>query len=80
MRIIPLYKYMRPNGGITVSPTRPDTPFEPMYRLVADAGMTLTDGKTIINCVDVASTEDWREVEAPAAPDVGDAEDYEVEL
>ena len=66
MQIINLYKYTRPDGGVTVSPVRPEGEYEPMYRLVADEGMALTkDGENLTSCADVNSTEGWYEVEMP---------------
>ena len=65
MQIIDLYKYTRPDGGVTVSPVRPEGEYAPMYRLVADEGMALTkDGENLTSCADVESVEGWYEVEA----------------
>ena len=65
MQIINLYRYTRPDGGVTVSPVRPEGEYEPMYRLVADEGMALTkDGENLTSCADVESTEGWHEVES----------------
>ena len=64
MQIINLYKYTRPDGGVTVSPVRPEGEYEPMYRLVADEGMVLTkDGENLTSCADVESVIGWYEVE-----------------
>lgn len=64
MQIINLYKYTRPDGGVTVSPVRPEGEHEPMYRLVADEGMALTkDGENLTSCADVESVIGWYEVE-----------------
>lgn len=65
MQIIPLYKYEREDGGITVSPTKPECEYTEMYRLVADEGKTLTNGETITPCIDVESVEGWSEIDAP---------------
>lgn len=66
MRIINLYRYARPDGGITVSPVKPEnTECTEMYRLVADEGKALTDGVTVTGCTDVATTEGWIEIDAP---------------
>ena len=63
MQIINLYRYPRPDGGVTVSPVRPEGEYEPMYRLVADEGMALTkDGENLTSCADVESVEGWYEV------------------
>lgn len=67
MQIIPLYKYERPNGGITVSPVKPENiEYTEMYRLVADEGKALTkDGVNLTTCADVESIDGWYEVDIP---------------
>lgn len=63
MQIINLYRYTRPDGGVTVSPVKPEGEYEPMYRLVADEGMALTkDGENFTSCADVESVVGWYEV------------------
>ena len=65
MQIINLYRYTRPDGGVSVSPVKPEGEYKPMYRLVAEEGMALTkDGENLTSCADVESTESWYEVEA----------------
>lgn len=82
MPIIPLFKYERTNGGITVSPVKPeDAEYTEMFRLVADEGKVLTkDGVNTTTCTDVESSEGWYEIEEPVAdiPDESEAteEDY----
>lgn len=68
MQIIPLYKYKRADGGITVSPRKPECEYTEMYRLVADEGKVLTDGETMTSCTDVESVEGWSEIDAPDEP------------
>lgn len=65
MKIIPLYKYERPEGGVTVSPMKPEnTQFTEEVRLVADEGKLLTkDGINLTPCVDVETAEGWYEVD-----------------
>ena len=66
MQIINLYRYERADGGITVSPNKPDTEYTEMYRLVADEGKVLTnDGEHFTSCADVESIVGWYEVDAP---------------
>ena len=66
MKIITLYRYERGNGGVTVSPIKPDVDYTEMYRLVADEGKALTkDGVNATTCIDVESAEGWYEVDAP---------------
>ena len=66
MQTITLYKYKRENGGITVSPVKPNCEYTEMFRLVADEGKALTkDGEDLTICIDVESAEGWYEVDAP---------------
>ena len=75
MQTITLYKYVRADGGITVSPKKPECEYTEMYRLVADEGMALTkDGVNTTSCVDVESTDGWYEVDAEE--DEATEEDY----
>lgn len=63
MRIIPLYRYTRPDGGVTVSPIKPDTEYAELCRLVADEGMAITNGVIITDCIDVDSADGWIDCE-----------------
>ena len=65
MQIIPLYRYERDGGGITVSPIKPNGEYMEMYRLVADEGKALTNGTIITSCIDVESVEGWSEIDEP---------------
>lgn len=62
-----LYRYMRKDGGVTVSPCRPPegTDYETRMRLIAGEGMMLTDGERIAPCVDVEDDALWQEIPAP---------------
>ena len=63
MNIIPLYRYKRENGGVTVSPIKPSCEYTEQYRLIADEGKMLTiDGKDLRSVVDVTSVDGWYEV------------------
>ena len=62
MQIINLYRYTRPDGGITVSTIQPDVEYTALFRLVADEGMALTDGTTTTSCVDTANMSTWSEI------------------
>lgn len=66
MQTITLYKYTREDGGVTVSPVKPDCEYTEKYRLIADESKALTqDGVDLYSCVDVASVDGWYEVDAP---------------
>jgi hypothetical protein len=63
MQIITLYKYNRADGGVTVSPVKPEGEYTEMYRLVADEGKALTqDGENLTTCIDTDTPEGWYEV------------------
>lgn len=63
MKVIPLYKFIRPDGGVTVSPIKPEGEYFEMFRLVADEGMILKNGDMETVCADVLSADGWEEVE-----------------
>lgn len=67
MQVINVYKYVRPDGGVTVSPVEPTCEYTRMVRLVADEDKALTlDGTSLTISADVNSTDGWYEVDAPA--------------
>ena len=46
MQIVNLYKCVRDDGGITVSPDKPNAEYAEMFRIIADEGKELTkDGE-----------------------------------
>ena len=65
MQTITLYRYTRPDGGISVSPIKPNVEYTEMVRLIADEGKALTDGTNTTTCIDVSSIEGWTEIDAP---------------
>lgn len=69
MQKITLYRYERPEGGITVSPIKPECEYTELFRLVADEGMILRKGDVETSCVDTDSLEGWEELEAPEEPE-----------
>lgn len=62
MQKITLYRYIRADGGVTVSTSRPDLDYTELYRLIADEGMMLTDGFANADCVDTNDPDAWSEV------------------
>jgi hypothetical protein len=63
MKTINLYRYNRPDGGVTVSTQMPDGEYIKLYRLIADEDMILTDGNTKTSCVDTSDISVWIEIE-----------------
>ena len=64
MQIVNLYKYIRDDGGTTVSPTKPNTEYTEMFRLIADEGKELMNGDVRTPCIDVEHIERWPELDA----------------
>lgn len=63
MTVITLYRYERADGGITVSPNKPDCEYTERYRLIADEGKFLTkDGIDLYSAIDTDSVDGWREI------------------
>lgn len=60
MKIIPLYKTVRTDGGVSISPNGSGTPHA--YRLVSDDGMILKNGDTVTPCIDTEFVDDWEEI------------------
>lgn len=63
MQKITLYRFIRPNGGVSVSPVKPDGEYTELYRLVADEGMVLIDGEAVASCTDTYNPDVWTEIE-----------------
>ena len=65
MQIIPLYKYIREGGGVTVSPIKPESAeYSAMFRIVADEGEAITNGDIVTSCIDTDSTHGWTAIPA----------------
>ena len=62
MQTITLYRFIRPDGGVSVSPVKPDVEYTELFRLVADDGMILTDGENYTSCTDTDNPDIWSEV------------------
>lgn len=65
MQVIPLYRYQRSEGGITVSPKKPEnTDFFEAVRIIADEGKILVkEGQEPCYCLDVETIEGWHEID-----------------
>ena len=72
MQIVNLYRYEREPGKITTSPVKPDdnVDYSIIYRLIADEGMAITDGSSIVECVDTNFLEDWADCDLPEEPTI----------
>jgi hypothetical protein len=65
MKIIPLYRIKRPDGGVTDTPIKPDGEYTERVRLVADKGKLITkDGVNFYPVKDEDSADGWYEVDA----------------
>lgn len=77
MTVKTLYRYKREDGGITVSPEKPDCEYTELVRLIADEGKMVTkDGENLFPVIDVNNAEGWYEVDAPVEdfPEIPEAE------
>ena len=65
MRKVTLYRYKREDGGISISPNKPNTNFTTKLRLIADNGKHLSNdgGQRRCKVIDVESDEGWIEYE-----------------
>jgi hypothetical protein len=63
MQTIELYRYEREDGGVTISPVKPDVEYTIMYRLVADEGKILVNGDKTTACIDTDSIDGWEEID-----------------
>ncbi len=80
MQTIPLYRYTRPDGGVTVSIVKPDAEYTELSRLVADDGFILTDGESFTACTDTDNPSAWSEVVDTENSGTATDEDYQNEL
>ena len=65
MQINILYKTIRSDGGITVSPNKSNEKYTEMYRIIADDGKFITlDGINTFTCIDIESIDRWYEIDA----------------
>ena len=69
MQTIPLYRYTRPDGGVTVSTVKPDVDYTELFRIVADEGFVLTDGTNYTSCTDTDNPGAWSEADDTGATD-----------
>ena len=64
MQVMTIYKYIRENGGTTVSPIKPNCEYAEMVRIIADEGKMLTqDGENFTACIDTDTVDGWYEVD-----------------
>ena len=63
MQIITLYRIVRDDGGVTVTPNKPEEYASILYRLVADEGKDLIKGDIKTECIDTDSADGWIERE-----------------
>lgn len=78
MQIINLYRFIRhDDGGVTVSPVKPESDYAELYRLVADDGMVLTDGENITSCTDTENIGAWTEIPNTENPNEATEADYQ---
>lgn len=63
MIIKTLYRVKRTDGGIDVTPNKPNhEDYTETYRLIADEGMILTDGENTYGCIDTDEPDMFTEI------------------
>lgn len=81
MWTITLYRYIRPDSGVSVSTVKPDVEYTELTRLVAGEGYILTDGVNHTSCIDTDYPDAWVEVvdtgETDSDPDEATEADYQ---
>lgn len=68
MKVITLYKYIRPDGGVTISPIQPDCDYVQMIRMIADENKILVKDGYMTECIDADTSDGWTEVDMPNEP------------
>lgn len=64
MIIKTLYRVMRSDGGIDITPNKPvNKDYSKTYRLISETGMALTDGNSIFICIDTDNIDKYHEIE-----------------
>lgn len=61
MEVKTLYRTIRADGGVDVSPNKPDGEYTETYRLIADEGMELVKGDIRTICIDTDNADGWSE-------------------
>ena len=63
MKKITLYRVTRSDGGIDITPNKPNSDnYTETYRLIADEGKALTDGSNYYSCIDTDNPDKYIEV------------------
>lgn len=76
MKKISLYRYIRPDGGVTVSTEKPECEYTELHRILADEGMLITNGETLTPCTDTDNLSAWSEVPEFTNPNEATDMDY----
>lgn len=76
MQVITLYRYERPEGGITISPVAPEgnIGYTTKLRLIADEGKVLAKDGVTYPAVDTDTEAGWEEIDAPEEIDITEDE------
>lgn len=61
MQEIVLYRTIKNNGVVSVSPIKPDKYNSTLYRLIADNGKELVNRDIRTCCVDTDNSKQWKE-------------------
>ena len=71
-----LYRVMRPDGGVDITPQKPiNGTYTETFRLIADDGKVLTDGVNVFMCIDTNAPELYSEIEGKISDSYDDESD-----
>lgn len=66
MVINKIYKHIRSDGGMTVTPNCPEGEYTELFRIIADEGKAVTkDGVNLYSVIDTDSAEGYYETDMP---------------
>lgn len=66
MKTQPLYRYTREDGGVSISPQKPEGEYTELVRIIADKDKAITkDGVNFYTVIDDASVDGYYDVEKP---------------
>ena len=69
MDVKTIHRYTRPDGGITVSPDRPECEYQTLYRIVASDGLGVRKGDgDLLSSIDTEDANGWVEEVLPPTP------------
>lgn len=70
MTVKPIYRFIREDGGVTITPDMPQGEYTELVRIIADKDKLITkDGVNTFSCIDTDSAEGWYEIDGEEGGD-----------